>query len=330
MLGVLIAANALFAGAEAPRDTELSSSEGVFGGPTESIYDASSHPPISIALLESSPTVIGADTNAPASSADGAFSYLDYGLLEPASAAPGTARTSGLVIYSVKKGDTLSGIAAQFGVSVTTIISSNPDMRGRSLKIGQELSIPPVSGIVYRVQGEETPESVAAAFSMSVSQLQEVNHGVDFRKFGPGTTLVIPGVHPLATLADARALSSNQLPSLSGYFIMPAEGFNWGKLHDRNAVDIANSCGTKIVAAAEGLVVDFSTDAWSSGYGHYVTLEHPNGTKTKYAHLAGVTVSIGDYVEQGAGLGTMGDTGDATGCHLHFEVEGARNPFAKS
>lgn len=113
------------------------------------------------------------------------------------------------------------------------------------------------------------------------------------------------------------------------YFAMPTVGYDYGKLHPHNAVDIANSCGTPVDAAAEGLVTDLSLDSWSGGYGHYVILSHPNGTETRYAHLGTVSVSLGDYVKQGDALGLMGRTGDATGCHLHFEIEGAANPFVK-
>ena len=117
----------------------------------------------------------------------------------------------------------------------------------------------------------------------------------------------------------------------------PAEGFNWGKLHNRNAVDIANQCGTLVLAAAEGLVVpdkefgDGGIGSWNGGYGKFVLIEHPfgDGIKTRYAHLRSVSVEIGDYVKQGAELGLMGESGEASGCHLHFEVYGAENPFAK-
>lgn len=113
------------------------------------------------------------------------------------------------------------------------------------------------------------------------------------------------------------------------YFILPTQGFNWGKLHPQNAVDIANSCGAPAVASAQGLVTDLSLDSWSTGYGHYVVLAHPNGMKTHYAHLDQILVSLGQYVKQNDLIGTVGRTGDATGCHVHFEVEGAANPFAR-
>jgi len=70
---------------------------------------------------------------------------------------------------------------------------------------------------------------------------------------------------------------------------------------------------------------------WNGGYGLFVLLEHPfgDGVKTRYAHMDSVSVDIGDYVKQGDEIGIMGDSGDATGCHVHFEVYGAENPFAK-
>lgn len=70
---------------------------------------------------------------------------------------------------------------------------------------------------------------------------------------------------------------------------------------------------------------------WNNGYGTFVLIEHANGTRTRYASLAKVTAAIGGFVKQGEQVGTMGDTGKShgpTGCHLHFEVLGAKNPFA--
>lgn len=126
------------------------------------------------------------------------------------------------------------------------------------------------------------------------------------------------------------------LPDLNADFVMPTHGHDWGILHNYNAIDIANSCGTPIVAAADGLVVPDRNipdvlGGWNGGYGNFILIEHPFGNNvfTRYAHLEKMTVQIGDYVKQGQEIGLMGETGDATGCHLHFEVIGAENPFAK-
>ncbi len=124
--------------------------------------------------------------------------------------------------------------------------------------------------------------------------------------------------------------------SAARYFIQPASGQNWGILHASNAVDIANSCGTQVVAAAEGVVtedVNYDQGAWNAGYGNYLMIEHPNGTKTRYAHLEKIKVSVGTVVGRGEAIGTIGNTGKVhgvTGCHLHFEVIGMANAFVKS
>ena len=235
----------------------------------------------------------------------------------------------GVVTYTVKKGDTLSGIAAEYGVTVQTIIGSNPEVKNNTLRIGQTLSVLPVSGVLYRVRGGETIEVIADSFNISVAQLAEFNRSVDFGNLGDGTLLVIPGATPRDPDRVAVSTSQVRLPDYKGYFIDPAEGFNWGRLHNYNAVDIANTCGTPIIAAAEGLIVDAGMNGWNQGYGSYIMIEHPNGTKTRYAHLSTEQVSIGDYVKQGDQLGAMGQTGEATGCHLHFEVYGAKNPLAR-
>jgi lysostaphin len=122
------------------------------------------------------------------------------------------------------------------------------------------------------------------------------------------------------------------LPDLAGYFAIPTTGWNWGRLHKYNAVDIANACGTPIYASAEGLIVEAASSGWNEGYGEYIVIEHPNGTKTKYAHNRKIMVSIGDYVLKGDQIAEIGNTGfthGPTGCHLHFEIFGAKNPFAK-
>jgi murein DD-endopeptidase MepM/ murein hydrolase activator NlpD len=98
-------------------------------------------------------------------------------------------------------------------------------------------------------------------------------------------------------------------------------------------VDVANVCGTRVIAAAQGVVTGADGSGnWNSGYGNFVDIEHPNGTATKYSHLSQVTVLVGDSVDQGEQIGAIGNSGrttGATGCHLHFEVKGATNPFAK-
>ncbi len=234
-----------------------------------------------------------------------------------------------LILYKVQKGDTLYGIASYFGISLDTLMGANPSVKAGLVKPGDELNILPTSGIVYTTRDGDTLESIAAYFGIPESNIRQFNKSANFGSLGVGASLIIPG-------GKKTAYSGSNLPDFKNYFIKPADGFNWGKLHPHNAVDIANSCGTPVLAAAEGLVIPDDNlgdgrGGWNGGYGNFVLIEHPfgDGVKTRYAHLKEIVVSVGDYVKQGDTIGTMGDTGEATGCHVHFEVFGAENPFAK-
>ena len=105
-------------------------------------------------------------------------------------------------------------------------------------------------------------------------------------------------------------------------FVMPTRGvwtsgfgYRWGVLH--GGIDIANSIGTPIMAAADGVVIDVGPTA---GYGAWVKLRHADGTVTLYGHINTWLVSKGQRVMAGDQIATIGNRGNSTGPHLHFEV----------
>jgi murein DD-endopeptidase MepM/ murein hydrolase activator NlpD len=78
------------------------------------------------------------------------------------------------------------------------------------------------------------------------------------------------------------------------------------------------ACGTKLVAA-QGGTIKFA--GYQSAAGYYVVVDGVDGTDNAYMHLAGPSpFTEGDKVYTGQQLGVVGDTGDATACHLHFEI----------
>ena len=325
LVGALLGLGLLFFFGNLPAGETL----GVLGGPVEEAAaepesEDSSLPPPPFALNNSA---IVAYSLGGGGAEEGDFRLATYGGLFDSGQPIGPASRGNLLVYRIQSGDTLSGIAAFFGVSLDTLINANPGVRARLIQPGDELNILPVSGVVYTTKDGDTLESIAAYFSISENQIIQYNQGIDFGNLGVGISLIVPGVKSF-NLTQNRAGS---LPSFGDHFSRPAEGFNWGRLHNHNAVDIANSCGTPVRAAAEGLVTSAASDGWNSGYGRFILIEHPFGdnVRTRYAHLATVGASIGDYVEQGQVIGAMGQTGDSTGCHLHFEVYGAVNPLAK-
>ena len=142
-----------------------------------------------------------------------------------------------------------------------------------------------------------------------------------------GQKLVIPDGELPTRIRTYIASSTYSGQDLGGYFIRPSAGRISQRLHGTNAVDIAASCWTSIHAAADGQVVISDGYGWNGGYGKYVRVRHPNGVETVYAHAIEVAVTAGQYVSQGDLIAYMGSTGRSTGCHLHWEVWGARNPL---
>lgn len=110
-----------------------------------------------------------------------------------------------------------------------------------------------------------------------------------------------------------------------GNLIVPVSGVNQKRIHSNNGVDISAECGSPVYAADFGIVVE-SSDGWNGGYGNYIVIQH-KGYETLYGHLSQRYVEVGDYVERGNLIGTVGATGKATGCHLHFETRGIKNPL---
>jgi murein DD-endopeptidase MepM/ murein hydrolase activator NlpD len=105
-------------------------------------------------------------------------------------------------------------------------------------------------------------------------------------------------------------------------YVMPTKGiftsnfgYRWGVLHA--GIDLANSIGTPIYAVSDGVVIDAGPTA---GYGMWVKLRHADGTVTLYGHVNTTLVSVGERVMAGDQIATMGNRGNSTGPHLHFEV----------
>ncbi len=240
--------------------------------------------------------------------------------------------------YEVQEGDSLSTIASDYNVTINSIIWSNNLKNADSIRQGMILRIPPVSGIIYKVKAGDTIGSIAKQFSGNTQEILSFNKLDNDQSLVIGQELIIPNGTPGTTnktnnksvivINDAKRFA--HLPILAGYFGAPAIGMDWGIIHGRNGVDVANSCGTPIHASADGVVKLVKNDGWNGGYGHYIVLTHPNGTETLYAHtMKNLVATIGEAVTKGEQIALMGTTGHSTGCHVHFEVHGAANPMAK-
>lgn len=131
-------------------------------------------------------------------------------------------------------------------------------------------------------------------------------------------------VSVLAALGSAVVAQPAQAGT--GAMIVPASGTVTGGYRvycdgtdasHHAGIDIANSSGPTVAAAAPGKVISAAVDGT---YGKAIVIQHSDGYSTRYAHLSAYSVGVGAQVTQGQQIGVMGSTGLSTGTHLHFEV----------
>ena len=80
---------------------------------------------------------------------------------------------------------------------------------------------------------------------------------------------------------------------------------------------MAGAYGTPIFATADGTV---TYAGWENGYGRLIKIKHDFGIETRYGHLSGIRVEVGQRVSRGDRIGDMGNSGRSTGTHLHYEI----------
>jgi len=241
--------------------------------------------------------------------------------------------------YIVEEGDTLSSLADSFGISINTILWANDLTKNSVVKPGQKLVILPVSGIVHHVKSGDTISSIAQTYKGKTDEIIAFNDIANEAVY-IGDIIVIPsGTMPSVTVQKQQTTSS--VPIASSYFICPHSACRISQwLHWYNAIDFNGKCGDPIVASAAGKVLKVqltsSTSRWAfGGAGNHITILHPNGVVTMYGHVSAALVSPGETVSQGQVIALMGGqpgtpgAGMSTGCHVHFGVTGAKNPFSR-
>ncbi len=240
--------------------------------------------------------------------------------------------------YIVEDNDTLWAVANKFDVSLETLMWANELTHTVLIRPGQKLIIPPVTGVIHHVKAGDTITEIASTYKTETEEIVSFNGLSSESDILIGDILIIPnGKMPVTT-----QYSRTWVPLSKSYFMCPisppcriTQGLHW-----YNAIDFSHGkCGEAIRAAAGGQVLRVnltqSTSRWAfSGAGNNITILHPNGVVTMYGHIATSLVNPGDTVYQGQTIALMGGqpgtpgAGMSTGCHLHFSVRGASNPFS--
>ena len=138
----------------------------------------------------------------------------------------------------------------------------------------------------------------------------------------PAANVAVHNAELAKGVAFAQERAQREARLQQPLFVMPTKGiftsgfgYRWGVLHA--GIDLANSIGTPIRAVSDGVVIDAGPTA---GYGMWVKLRHADGTVTLYGHVNTTMVGVGQRVMAGDQIATMGNRGNSTGPHLHFEV----------
>jgi murein DD-endopeptidase MepM/ murein hydrolase activator NlpD len=242
--------------------------------------------------------------------------------------------------YVVKSGDTVLGIAAQYGLQPETIMWANPALESNPdrLSIGDVLKILPVNGVLHTVRQGDTLSSIASKYKVEMQALVDFSfNNLDGQtaSLPVGAEIIVPGGEKPLVAQQVVAAYSGPVPASatkgSGAFAWPTSGsVSQGYWGGHAAIDIGSWTGAPVKAADSGYVI-YVGQGWSSGYGNHVIIDHGNGYATLYAHMNSIFVSPGENLARGQQIGTVGNTGNSTGPHLHFEIryQGVRrNPYS--
>lgn len=261
--------------------------------------------------------------------------------------------------YEVQPGDNLFVIAEKFGLEPETVLWGNYDVlrdNPQFLRPGQELNILPIDGVYYQWNEGDIINDIADFFEVDPdiifdwpgNRLNLISG--DEPKIDTGTWLIVPEGRRVLRDWGPPPITRND-PAVaayygSGYCGQIYEGaigigtFVWPTVastlsgYDYNpaihsGLDIAGAEGNSVFTVDSGVVV---YSGWSEyGYGNLIVVDHGNGWQSAYAHLSTVGVTCGESVARGAWVGAVGNTGNSSGAHLHFELRsdiyGKVNPW---
>ncbi len=249
---------------------------------------------------------------------------------------PSFQESRGIIEYLVESNDNVSLIADKFNITLETLLWANNLNKNSKIQPGQKLIILPVSGVIHYVKDGDTISEIARKYQGKISEIIAFNNLIKEDDIFIGDILIVPNGKLLYSSTKFASQPNLSIPLAENFFICPiplpcriSQGLHW-----YNAVDFDGQCGEPIYAVAGGRVLKTRT-GWNKGAGNYLLVLHPNGVATSYGHLSTILVSEGEEVSQGQIIALMGGqpgtpgAGISTGCHLHFGVRGAKNPFIR-
>lgn len=259
---------------------------------------------------------------------------------------------SEFINYTVVQGDTIDEISNRYGLEPESIAWCNDRRIVQVLRPGDVVRIPPIDGACHQVFGtrEETLAGIAEQYNIE-DPFIIIDSQYNRNLLPPnitatdillgGTNLLIPGgegdVITWNAGTEERDTSGNLVgigfangqPGSCGT-VTPTQFVGWGNplpvgtwvrgfYAGHSGLDLSASTGTPIYAASSGNVLFSGFSRW--GYGEAVVIEHGGTYSTLYGHMSARNVSCGQFVNIGQLIGFVGNTGNSSGPHLHFEIQ---------
>ncbi len=249
-----------------------------------------------------------------------------------------TAENAEPSIYVVQPGDSLSGIAAKYDMSVEDVKALNPGIESDdNIYYDDRLTVSvPSAAVQILVQKQETykedyfadvvyedDSEMYIGESEVIQEGQSGTHTVTDLVTYKGETEYdreqLQETVQVAAVAQVVRRGTKSRPTYmypcTNWNITSRYGYRWGRLHA--GTDVGVPIGTTVRASRGGQV---TVAGWVGGYGNCVMIDHGDGVVTVYGHLNECLVSVGQYVDQGETIALSGNTGRSTGPHLHFEI----------
>lgn len=264
--------------------------------------------------------------------------------------------TSKEKVHIIQKGEALRSVANEYDLSMDEIFDLNPDLDSdQILQVGQEVQVMEKEPVVNLITVVEEVKEEAIDFETEYKKTSDLYVGEqEVKQQGkkgkkkvryklekqngkvtkrtvvdeevlekPVDKLVLKGTKSKPSVQSSGGTSGSAREG-SGQFQWPAAGGiitsymgpRGGGYH--SGIDISGVSNRTIYAAAGGVVT--TAGYQNNGYGNRVVIKHKNGYKTTYSHLSSISVNSGQNVKKGQPIGVMGETGNSTGVHLHFEI----------
>lgn len=269
---------------------------------------------------------------------------------EPFTLIPDRPRSE-VIQYTIEEGDTISSIAEKFGITPESVVWANSRDIVNVIRPGQVINIVPEDGVyIPKHVGNKTIADYAAQYGIDEPyEIIDSEYNPGLRGLTPssipesGTPIMIvdgvaeqiswtPVVEREAgsgtsagagfiNFAPGEPGSCGRVPNPGGGagWAQPLSNYTWirGFTSFHTGVDLSASVGTPVKAARSGRVI-FA--GWNSfGYGYTVVLAHGPFTSL-YGHMSSINVGCGQDVSAGSVVGAVGNTGNSSGPHLHFEI----------